>query len=182
MRSLEAAVLFAFVVAASVFLAFYVDMLAQSALDREVAALAKSTQDLVAAQLRDVLTAASFGYVRNFTYMLYVPTEFPALDAYVYNATIYVGGDGVLYVNVSFAGFRGSGVSHFSTSSAVGNVTSRAKMDGVRLYLSDPVAAYAVRPEAPQCATQRGVNLTQVGCAAVVTGARQYYVLYVIKR
>jgi len=55
-------------------------------------------------------------------------------------------------------------------------------MDGIRLYLSDPVAAYAVRPGASPCATQRGVNLTQVGCAAVVTGARQYYVLYVIKR
>jgi hypothetical protein len=182
MRSLEAAVLFAFIVAASVFLAFYVDMLAQSALDREVAALAKSTQDLVAAQLRDVLTAASFGYVRNFTYMLYVPTEFPTLDAYVYNATIYVGGDGVLYVNVSFTGFRGSGVSRFFTSSAVGNVTSRAMMDSVRLYLSDPVAAYELRPGTPHCVAPRGVNLTQVGCAALLTGAHQYYVLYVIKR
>ena len=182
MRSLEAAVLFAFIVAASVFLAFYVDMLAQSALDREVAALAKSTQDLVAAQLRDVLTAASFGYVRNFTYMLYVPSEFPTLDAYVYNATIYVGGDGVLYVNVSFTGFRGSGVSRFFTSSAVGNVTSRAMMDSVRLYLSDPVAAYELMPGTPHCVAPRGVNLTQVGCAAVVTGAHQYYVLYVIKR
>jgi hypothetical protein len=182
MRSLEAAVLFAFVVAASVFLAFYVDMLAQSALDREVEALAKSTQDLVAAQLRDVLTVASFGYVRNFTYMLYVPTEFPTLDAYVYNATIYVGGDGVLYVNVSFVGFRGSGVSRFFTSSAVGNVTSRAKMDGVRLYLSDPVAAYELRPGPPHCVAPRGVNLTQVGCAALLTGVHQYYVLYVIKR
>ncbi len=176
MRSIEVAVLFAFISAASIYLAFYVDMLAQGALDREVASLAKSTQDLIAAQLRDVLTAASYTYVRNFTYMLYVPTQFPTLDAFTYTAVLYVGPDKLLYVNVSFTGYRGSGVSSFNTSTAVGNVTSLAQTGGVRLYLDNPVS------QSPECETPHGANLTRVGCAVTLTGARQYYKLLVLKR
>ncbi|ACB39075.1 hypothetical protein [Pyrobaculum neutrophilum] len=177
MRSLEAVVLFGFVMAASVFLAFYVDMLAQAALDREVRTLAASTEGLLVGQFRDVLTAASFYYIRNFTYMLYVPTQFPTLDAYNYTSLVYVGRDGLLYINTTFTGYRGNGVSNAFVSAAVGNVTSAALTGGVRIYLQGSLGTAP-----PQCSTPYGVNLTMVGCSALLAGGRQYYTLWVIKR
>ncbi|MEZ0319181.1 MAG: hypothetical protein ABWK05_04200 [Pyrobaculum sp.] len=134
MRSLEVVVLFVFVSAASVFLAFYVDLVAQQVLDDEVKSVAMSAANSLAAQLRDVFTAASYPFVRSFTYRLYFPTSFPTLDAYDYVAE-FKNVRGVLYVNLTFWGYRGAGRSFYVHSVAVVNASEVAAVYGKCVYI-----------------------------------------------
>lgn len=158
MRSLEVVVLFAFVSAASVYLAYYVDTMAQQVLDQEVKNIAMSVSDSLAAQLRDVFTAASYPYVRSFTYYLYFPTAFPTLDSFDYVAEFKNVG-GVLYVNVTFWGYRGAGSSVYVHTAAVVNATEVAQTAGRCVYIEgarvDAAGFRAVyRPRAAPLAVQ----------------------------
>lgn len=166
MRSLETVVLFATVGAVALFLAFFVDFIAQSALDEEVRAVAKAAGDSVASVLRDVYTVSSWSYVASFERFLYLPTDFPTLDAFDYRITLF-NYRGVLYVNISFTGYRGSGVSHVVYTVAVGNFTELGISK--RVLISDSEG----------CGD--GVDLTRRGVEVVLQPRREPYVLCVSK-
>ena len=166
MRSLETVVLFTTVGAAALFLAFFIDLIAQFALDEEVRAVAKAAGDSVASVLRDVYTVSSWSYVAGFEKFLYLPTDFPTLDAFVYTITLF-NYRGVLYVNMSFTGYRGSGVSHVVYTVAVGNFTELGISK--RVLISDSRGCVD------------GVDLTRRGVEVVLQPRREPYVLCVSK-
>lgn len=172
MRSLEVAVLFSFIGVVSVFTAFYVDFLTQSAFNDEVRFLAKAAGDSVAGVLRDVLTVASFRGVKEFERLLFTPAEFPTLDAFDYRLILYNVG-GVVYVNLSFTGFRGKGTSHIIYIVAVGNFSEVAQIYGAYVYL---------RGAHSNCLTQLGANLSRHGCWVELRPSREPYVIYLKRK
>ncbi|MEM4633076.1 MAG: hypothetical protein QW610_05620 [Pyrobaculum sp.] len=166
MRSLETVVLFATVGAVALFLAFFVDFIAQSALDEEVRAVAKAAGDSVASVLRDVYTVSSWSYVASFERFLYLPTDFPTLDAFDYTITLF-NYRGVLYVNISFTGYRGSGVSHVVYTVAVGNFTELGHGSNIQVLIDDSEGCWM------------GIDLTWPESRVELKPRREPYVLCV---
>ncbi len=168
--------LFFAVAAAMAILAVLVDMYAQSVLEEDVKLLANAVADYVASQVRDVVSSGSLPGVVSVRQKLFIPSAFFGFDSAA--ASVCMGNEnGFLYVEVTAAGVRGRGEARASAVVWVYNVTKWSLNHGKALTLVGsftPVDCKSGSPLPPGCINAGGLDLTRVGCSALLINASIY--------
>ncbi|MEZ0247839.1 MAG: hypothetical protein ABWJ97_01080 [Thermoproteus sp.] len=185
--AIEAALLFGFLAAAYIVISYLVWLMSYQSFRGEASTTASLMVQYVASQVADLMASSLTPGVRTISYKLFLPTQFPNLDAYSYSIALINNATrpGVvsLYVSANFSAYRGSFSAYFYDVSAFA-YSLNASYAGVKIYATNFDRALG----GPKCVVQSpiggtAVNLTMAGCGAVwlAPTPANYKVITVVK-